>query len=293
MKRTIPFVPLPLEKALRVSKPFLFIGNKLLKIFPTLDLNLRQAEIDVRGREYINVAIFSSLFWFSILFCIFIVLGKIVGKEIVKISFFLSSVVGVVSFLYVTMYPRLVVSKKVKRLEKDLLYAMRHLYIQLRSGVTLFDSLVSVAKGEYGVLSEEIKLCVNKISTGWPEEQALEELALRNPSLTFRRALWQISNAMRAGTDLGDTLETIVNNIANEQRIVIRRYGSQLNPMAMMYMMLGVVVPSLGITFLMILSSFSGLPITQTLFVIILIMLGVFQFSFIGFIKSRRPSIEV
>lgn len=292
MKR-VPFVPLPLEKALRVSKPFSFIGSRLLKIFPTLDLNLRRAEIDVRGREYVNVAIFSSLFWFTMLFCTFVVLGKVVGKEIVRMSFFLSLIIGMVSFIYVMMYPSLIVSRKVRNLEKDLLYAMRHLYIQLRSGVTLFDSLVSVARGGYGVLSDEIKLCVNKISTGWPAEQALEELALRNPSLTFRRALWQITNAMRAGTDLGNTLETIVNNIANEQRIAIRRYGSQLNPMAMMYMMLGVVVPSLGITFLMILSSFSGLPVTKTLLIMILIMLAVFQFSFIGFIKSRRPSIEV
>lgn len=98
---------------------------------------------------------------------------------------------------------------------------------------------------------------------------------------------------MRTGADLGNTLESIVNSISSEQKVAIRNYGSQLNPMAMMYMMLGVIIPSLGVTFLTILSSFTGLVITEMVFVGIFAVLFIFQFSFIGMIKSRRPSIEI
>ena len=202
-------------------------------------------------------------------------------------------VVSTFSMFYVLMYPGFIVKKRVKRLERDLLFAMRHLYVQLRSGVPLFEGLVSVAKSGYGILSKEMEICVKKISAGWPETRALEEMALRNPSLLFRRAIWQITNSIRTGTDLGETLESVVETIAAEQKIAIRRYGSQLNPMVMMYMMLGVIVPSLGITFLMIISSFTGLPITKDLFILILIFLAVFQFNFLGFIKSRRPAVEI
>ena len=159
--------------------------------------------------------------------------------------------------------------RKVRDLEKNLLYGLRHLAIQVKSGVSLFDALVSVSKQDYGILSEELAVCTKKISTGLAEDRALEELAMKNPSLHFRRAIWQIVNSMKSGTDLGDTLESIVSSISSEQRISIRKYGSQLNPMAMMYMMLAVIIPSLGITFLIILSSFSGFPITKTTFIAI------------------------
>ena len=84
---------------------------------------------------------------------------------------------------------------------------------------------------------------------------ALEELALKNPSLDFRRTLWQVTSAIKSGADLGNTLENIVQNLSEEHKVAIRRYGSQLNPLAMMYMMLAVIIPSLGITFLIIFSS--------------------------------------
>ncbi|MCD6403332.1 MAG: type II secretion system F family protein [Candidatus Aenigmarchaeota archaeon] len=294
MKRSIPFLPLPLEKALEVSGVFQPIGNKLVSLFPSLDLDLRRIDLDVRAREYANVAVFAWLFWFVIMFFTMVTVSKIAGVErFFSISILVSLTISTFAMFYVLVYPSFLVKKKVKKLERDLLFAMRHLYIQIKSGVPLFESLVSVAKSGYGVLSKEIELCVKKISTGWPETRALEEMAIRNPSLLFRRAVWQITNSIRTGTDLGDTLSSIVETIAVEQKIAIRRYGSQLNPMVMMYMMLGVIVPSLGITFLMIISSFTGLPITKDTFILILIFLVVFQFNFLGFIKSRRPAVEI
>ena len=81
--------------------------------------------------------------------------------------------------------------------------------------------------------------------------------------------------------------------MTNEQKVLIRKYGSQLNPLAMMYMMIDVIIPSLGITFLIIFSSFSGIPVSETMFWLILVSVAFFQFSFIGIIKSRRPSVEL
>ncbi|MDI6798525.1 MAG: type II secretion system F family protein [Candidatus Aenigmarchaeota archaeon] len=185
--------------------------------------------------------------------------------------------------------------RKVRSLEKDLLYALRHLLIQVRSGVTLFNSIVSVSKAGYGLVSEEFDSTVKEINAGVPEIEALDNMAFRNPSLHFRRVIWQLVNALRAGSDIGNTLREIVSSMANEQRIEIRRYGAQLNPMALIYMMSAVIVPSLGITFLIILSSFVGffiLPLDITLY-LILAFLVFFQFMFMGLIKIRRPALEV
>ena len=290
--KRIPFVPFPLGMALKIARKFIKTGDKITR-HSAIGTYLKQSEMDIDARDYAALAFFSSIFWFFLTLSAFTALGKFLALEFVYFTFLFPIIISLISFMYIMFYPKLLIVRKVKDLENNLLYGLRHLTIQVKSGVSLFDALVSVSRQNYGNLSNEFGLCTKKISTGVPEDRALEELALKNPSLHFRRVIWQIINSTKAGTDLGDTLESIVNNISSEQRIAIRKYGSQLNPLAMMYMMLAVIIPSLGITFLIILSSFSGFPITRTIFFGILLLLIVFQFAFIGIIKNRRPSIGV
>jgi pilus assembly protein TadC len=114
---------------------------------------------------------------------------------------------------------------------------------------------------------------------------------LKNPSLYFRRSIWQLSNGIKAGSDVAIVLRSIIDNISAQQKIEIRRYGSKLNPMTLVYMMAAVIIPSLGVTFLIILSTFSGLVVSETMFWMILVFLALFQFMFIGIMKSKRPNI--
>jgi len=289
----IPFVPMPMEKALEVAKPFIGVGDKLVRIFPGLSIKLSQANIHIKDRDYLSVAVFCSIFWFSIVFSIFLLFFLLNILPSLLIGFLAAGAISFLSFTYVILYPTLTVTKRVRAVERNLLFALRHLLIQIKSGVPLFDAMVSVSKGDYGLVAEEFVRCTKNISTGTPEIDAMNDMALKNPSLHFRRILWQLANAMKAGADIGSALNALVNNLSNEQRVEIRRYGSQLNPLALMYMMLTVVIPSLGITFMFIISSFSGLSIPQEMFYLILFFLAVFQFMFLGLIKSRRPAFEI
>jgi len=294
MKRTIPFVPFKLHVARKFARPFFGIGEIIEKVMPSLEMFLKQSEIDLEPREYISIAIFSSVFWFSIIFStVFVLAYFLSAMSFIAIELIMSSILSVVFFIYILLYPKLIIVRKLKSIEKNLLYGLRDLAVQIKSGVPLFDAMVSISRKGYGKISEEFGICVKKISTGISSTDALEDMALINPSLNFRRSIWQMVNSIRSGTDLGNTLENVVITISNEQRIQIKKYGSQLNPLAMMYMMLGVILPSLGITFLIILSSFSGFAITTAFFWLILIILILFQFAFVGIVKSRRPSIEV
>lgn len=294
MRQTIPFVPFKLRIASRLSHPFVGISEKILKVLPNMEESLEQAELDFEDREYVALAILTAIFWFGIIFSTVFFLGQIIlGTSFLLISIVASSSIGALFFAYLIFYPRLIVIRKLRDLDKNLLYGLRDLAVQIKSGVPLFDAMLSISRKDYGRFSEEFKDTVKKISAGNSSVEALEDLASRNPSLNFRRSVWQMVNSIRTGTDLGGTLDSVVSNTSNEQRVQIKKYGSQLNPLAMMYMMLGVILPSLGITFLIILSSFSGFPITQTFFWMILIVLVIFQFAFIGIVKSRRPSIEI
>jgi flagellar protein FlaJ len=288
----IPFVPLPMEVMLRISRRFLGIGTFLSKIFPTMKIELIRANIDLDEREYLTVAFFSSFLW--CLFTLIILLFLSFFKEFSSsIFFFLIPFALLFSvFFYIRYYPGLITIRKIKDLEKNLLFALRSMEIQIGSGISLFDSLVSISREKYGLISEEFKKVIKKISTGKSEIEALEDLVLRNPSLYFRRIIWQITNSIKSGADLSSTLRVIVEDLSYERLVSIRKYGSQLNPMAMIYMMMAVIFPSLGVSFLMILSSFSNVKLTELVFWFILGFTAFFQFIFIGLIKSRRPTVE-
>ncbi len=191
------------------------------------------------------------------------------------------------------LQPKLAVIKKVKALDKDMLFALRHLLIKVRSGITLFDSMKDIAKGSYGQVSKEFDKITIQITAGKNEVEALEGAAYRNPSPFFRRAVWQIASSMRAGADIGSTLKNIVRNLSEEQRILIRKYGAELNPFSLMYMMVTVIMPTLGIALLIVLSSFTGLPIGPEVFIGIYVVLLIFQYMFMGMIKTRRPAIGI
>ena len=292
----IPFVPLPLEKAVKLSRPFLGVGNKLHILFPYLDIKLLQAGIQIKSREYLSVAVFSAAIWFALTMSILLavnLVAKNLPPNFIVISILFSSLISFVSFFYINFYPSTIVAKKIKNIDKNLLFALRHLLIQVKSGVTLFDALVSVSKGNYGLISAEFTKATKSIATGVPQTVSLEEIAYKNPSLYFRRTMWQLMNAVTAGADVGNSLEVLVESLSNEHKVAIRKYGSQLNPLAMMYMMFAVIMPTLGITFLIIFSTISRFQLSETLFYLILVFLFIFQFALTGLIKGMRPVVEI
>jgi flagellar protein FlaJ len=292
-QKFIPFVPFKLDVALKFSRSFLWLGSKLSVLNPYLPQKLAEAEIPLKDREYLSIAIFSSIYWFTIIFSILTILPALVGKNLINISLPLSLLIAVIAFLYINFYPNLVALRKSKDIERNLLFVVRHLYVQVRSGVSLFDAMVAVSREDYGIISKEFEKAVKEISTGKEQTTVLEEMALRVSHAGFKRIIWQIVNSLKSGADISKVINTIANELSQEQKVKIRKYGSQLSPYALMYLMLTVILPTLGISFLITLSSFSGIGIPETFFFLILGIVALFQIMFIGMIKSSRPSVEV
>jgi flagellar protein FlaJ len=292
-KKRIPILPFPLEKSLRISRRFLGIGETLSHIFPGLGFQLEQSGFDFDPREWMALAFFTGLFYFVMLsgpLAFLTLAARIDPFRALGISFLVGIIIGAVSMIYLSMYPRLSVTRKVHQVEEYLPFGLHHLLIEVRSGVPLYNALVSIAQSRYGKLSEEFRRAVNEINTGKSEISALEMLAKENPSLYFRRVLWQMVNALKSGADIGQTIKQIVDNLSEEQRISIKKYGAQLNPLALMYMIFCVIFPTLGITFILVISSFIGVGFdVQYMLMGILAFLLMFQFMLIGLIKSRRP----
>src|SRR3989338_2994138 len=141
----IPFCPLPLNRAKVVSKRFYGLAEFLSKVFPETALDLKQAGISMDSREYFGVAIFSSLFVFSASFLAFFLLGLRIEEPVksagMSLAFSFASLA--LSFVYIKKYPNLLISRRLRDLEKNLLDALKHLYVQIKSGVPVFNALNS------------------------------------------------------------------------------------------------------------------------------------------------------
>jgi archaeal flagellar protein FlaJ len=288
----IPFSFLPKGLLRKLSGIFFWLGGPLSRRIKSLDLHLKQSKIRLRPNEYLSMCITSTFFFF-------VIFSILVSLLLVKLGFGYG--VGIFSVLFVSlfifaqqiMYPKLRANKKIRSIEKNLLPALQNMLVQLGSGVPLFNVMATISDSDYGGVSEQFRIAIRKINAGEPQIRVLEELARDNPSLYFRRTMWQIISGMETGTDMTDVIKLSIDNLSEEQIIQIQKYGSQLNPLAMFYMIIAVIIPSLGITFIIILASFLNLSPVAVKFVFwgLLALVFFFQLMFIGMLKTRKPNL--
>jgi pilus assembly protein TadC len=193
-------------------------------------------------------------------------------------------------FYYFFSAPELKIIKKRKDIDNEIIFASKHIIVEISSGVPLFDALVGASEG-YGKVSDEIKIIVQKVSFGEPLTHVLRDTAEKTPSPSFRRILVQIANSVVSGANVARSLEATVNQISKEQILEVKEYGQKLNPMIMFYLMIAVIFPSLGMVFVMILLSFVGknIQIPLIYMVLVALVLGLVQYMFLAFVKSSRP----
>jgi hypothetical protein len=60
----------------------------------------------------------------------------------------------------------------------------------------------------------------------------------------------------------------------------------------MIYMLAAIVVPSLGITMMLVIISFLGIEVPKLVFAGVMVFIIGFQLFFMDFVKSRRPAVE-
>lgn len=250
----------------------------------------------VDSQDYIAIAAFFSVYGTLIFIAaasFFLFFTNNVSNTNITITSVLAITIFFGTIQFFSFYPRSLLIKKNKELERYLLYAVRHLYIKVNSGVTLFDSIIGIAYGNYGAISEEFKKAIKEIEAGSGEIAALERLSISNPSMHFRKVIWQLTNSMRAGTDISNTLRAILTGLEEHQKILIQNFGARLSPLALMYMMLTIILPSLGITFLIVFSSLFAGDLPDMIFLLIPVVLFAANIFFMNIIKSIRPNIEV
>ncbi|MEM2918432.1 MAG: type II secretion system F family protein [Candidatus Altiarchaeota archaeon] len=280
--------------SLKFHKIFLGVAKIAKNIFPDLERQLKQANIQQDAIEYISKGfLFSFLIFLFSFFCMWLIFSyfKIENNLIILL---ISISTAVFSFIFVINYPMLIVRRRVRDIEMNLFFALQSMLMQISSGETIFNAMVNISSSDkYGELSKEFRRVVEDVRTGKPIITALEEMNFRNPSRYLNEALWHIINTIKTGANLKKNLESIVYSLSKEQSNIVRVFGSQLSLLSMAYMMIAIIFPSLGTTVLLIVSSVGGLQtgLSEIHFWGFLLATLIFQFFFITIIKSKRPGI--
>lgn len=280
-------------KGMETPKIFRKSGELLFRFFPKVKIDLIQSKDDTPPEEYLAKCAYYSIRIAFLVFVMFIFLGAI-NRNIVfyRYAFIFSPVTLIFNFFSMLYHPKVLAMKRAGGIDKELPFALRHLLIEIKSGIPLYQSLVAISEG-YGAVSEEMSSILNKINGGKSEVDAIEESIVKCPSSSYRKAFWQVLNALKTGTNLEDSLQSSVDNIVREQLISIKKYGQELNPYSLMYMMVGIVIPSLGIAFLMLLSTFTGISFSRLTFYSILFVMVLFNLFFMNIVKTKRPLVKI
>jgi flagellar protein FlaJ len=271
----------------------------LAQKFPKLQKQLTMAEIKDEPDEYVQKAFFmAAAITVALEFATYAALSMGLSLELPYVLVGMLALLLVymyMAFMFAMMQPIVAIAKRGRDIDAELLYAGRHILIELRSGVTLFDALLGVSQG-YGAASGEFNKIIEKITLGVPASVAMHDVVANCPSQYFNRVVLQISNSLMSGSDVGDSLEVALEQIGKEQVIALKSYGQKLNPIVMFFMLFGVIIPSLGVAFLVILLSFLGSSLTAlgaNVLIGVLVLLAIVQFMFLSMVESSRPSFDL
>ncbi len=258
---------------------------------PTLKRRLMIARIEQAPDAYIRKAFMSSLLLTAILSC-----GMLLAISGLELPIWYLPVGIVLAFFLLFSLMRRTVDVHIRRQEKDIdrdvLFAGRFLLIKLNSGKPLINAIMEAANS-YGVASRIFKEIARDIELGTPLEQALAKASRYSPSDKMRRILFQISNALSIGVDVTNFLEAILEEIAGDQLVEIQKYGRTLSSVTMFYMLLAIILPSLGITMFITVVSLVNIPVTFGLLGVFLFVLVVVELAFLSVFRSIRPNVNI
>jgi flagellar protein FlaJ len=293
----IPLMLISLEAAPALGNRFRGLGIRLSSFYPGLKYDLRNAALDIGVEQFCVAAFFSALIWATIFGVFLLVVGqirpelpapiKILGPGL---AFFVTLIFFIVLHL---SYPKVIAKNIADKIDRDLTFAARDMLIQISSGIPLYTVLRNISESDYGQVSKEFTKVINDIRGGQSLVTALENMALRSQSQYLKKTAWQLITAVRAGANLSSSLKGIVKLLVDYQFSLNKSYNAELNFIVLIYLLVSAVVPTVGVTVLVIFSVFGILGITPELFAAIVTGSFIVQLGMIGYVFVKRPNMYV
>jgi Flp pilus assembly protein TadB len=255
---------------------FTNIIRGIVKKNPQIKLKIKKANSKQTPFQYlyqtITMTIMSSIAFFIIAF-------MITKNNPLHLLIGILFVFMMIPFLYRFWFSYIDVQirKTARELDGDLLFVSEYFLVSLESGLPLGNAIQNLSRlkrpgGRF------FKKVYTEFNTGKDLEQALEESANFCASDSMKVLLKKLKDSLNIGIDLRTVLDNFVDDASEKKIIDIRAFSKKLNPTIMMYLLLGVVLPSLGVTFFILAAAI--LEMTPELLKVILIFIFLLMFGF-------------
>ncbi len=297
----IPYFPIKFELAVSLARPLRSFAPALLSSKRDFKRDLEEADMHVDPTDYASVAALCGIVYMALLFAVTVSfsmnprLEEMFPESSETLKSVLMSapfIISLIMMMQVMNLPSNRARTKAKDVEKNLLYALRHMTVQVRSGATLFEGMKSVAFSDYGNISKDMDTAVKQIASGFPIASAIDNLAMRNRSKNYKKILWQLENAIRTGSDIGQVLMAMSENYFEEQKIAIQKFGKELNTLTMIFLITTVIFPVMAVIVLVLTALIPVQSIPSSFLFVFLFIVAFMQIMIIGYIKEKRPPVH-
>jgi len=217
---------------------------------------------------------------------------------LVILPFFFFGVLGILIFVIAYLVPMQKARMRGIYIDVELPYALRHIATELQAGIGLYKVLQSVAKNDYGVLSEELSRTILEIENGTDTKTALRHGALRSQSKNYNIALFHIVRTLNTGGNLAETINGVADTVSFDLMESAKVFGEKMNFFGVIFIFIAIILP----VFAAILGAIANAPIGQdgslflpgimtptTLSLIYLIGLPIIFIFLIFYIKMIEP----
>ena len=162
------------------------------------------------------------------------IVGLILSTIVILISlffvgtnfFFLILGIGVIIGIVPFVIDVLKESKMEREKEEMFLEFARNLVESVKTGTPISKSIINSKEKNYGVLTEHIKKLANQIQMGSPLSSALQTFSKDLDNKIISRAITLIGQAEKAGGNIGEILESVVEAVSTTDKLKKERKAS-------------------------------------------------------------------
>lgn len=290
-----------LEKYKKISvRLFGGMVDKYIEHFEPLKPHLSGAGIQILLKTWVCIILFGATA---------VYIGTLIASVIIVMLFdfgtlfliyfiiFIPILAASFAFVFFYIYPIQKANSIKNEIENNLPFALAHMSAIVSSGIPpehMFDMLTDFE--EYGGIAKHAEMIVRNIRTfGMSSTRAINDVANKTPSQTFRQVLMGITTTIEKGGNLVDYIKEMSDKALFEYSIRREKYLKTLSTYADIYTALLVAAPLMMLAILGVMSIIGGevlgLGIGDLITLITWVVLPAVNASFLAFIHTTYPGI--
>jgi len=262
-----------------------------VKANPNLKLKLKKAGSSQTVFQYMHQTLFMTLFsYIGFVVIIFLFFKK--NFFLLFLIEFLGIFLLPLIYSFWLSYVDVQIRKYARELDGDLLFISEYFLVSLESGLPLGNAIERFSRlnrpgGKF------FKTVYAEFQTGKDLETALSDASVYSASNTLRILLKRLHDSLTIGVDLKVVLDNFIKESSDKKIVEIKGYSKKLNPIIMMYLLIGIVLPSLGITFFILGATLMSITPTFLKYILIFtfLIMFIFQYMSYGAFKFSRSTL--